>query len=321
MPHKAGKPTLGAQGPAVSTNAESKWPGVPKAGSLRLFVVIATVGRPATAAAVADLLSEQSRPADGVIVVSVDPADVEGIEAARTAPEIHFTSRGLCRQRNASLDLLKDRADIVVFFDDDFVPERHFLERVEAVFLSEPDVVGVTGDLLGDGVRHGGYSIEQGLAIIESYPVPTSAPFRDRKELYGCNMAFRFSVLDGLRFDENLPLYGWQEDIDFSNRVSRHGKMVSSKSITGVHLGSTKGRTPGRKLGYSQVANIIYLKRKGTMRPELGNSLMIKNIASNLLRSFWSEPTIDRRGRLVGNLIAIGDFLRGRIDPRRILEL
>jgi glycosyltransferase involved in cell wall biosynthesis len=287
----------------------------------RLFVVIATVGRPAIAAAVADLLADQTRPADGVVVVSVNPSDVEGIAGARTSPEIHFTRRGLCVQRNASLDVLKDRADIVVFFDDDFVPERHFLERVEAVFLAQSDVVGVTGDLLADGVRHGGYSIEKGVAIIEESTVPEDPAFRPRKELYGCNMAVRMSALDGLRFDENLPLYGWQEDVDFSFRLLARGRLVSSKSVTGVHLGASSGRTPGRKLGYSQIANIVYLKRKGTIRPDFGNSLMFKNVAANLLRSFWSEPNIDRRGRLKGNVMALTDFVLGKLDPKRILEL
>jgi hypothetical protein len=32
------------------------------------------------------------------------------------------------------------------------------------------------------------------------------------------------------------------------------------------------GRTSGRRLGYSQVANIIYLRRKGTMPAPLGAS-------------------------------------------------
>jgi hypothetical protein len=29
-------------------------------------------------------------------------------------------------------------------------------------------------------------------------------------------MAFRYQAIDGERFDENLPLYGWQEDVDFA---------------------------------------------------------------------------------------------------------
>jgi len=33
------------------------------------------------------------------------------------------------------------------------------------------------------------------------------------------------------------------------------------------------------------------------------------------------EPWVDRRGRVRGNLMAFRDLLRGRLDPRRILEI
>jgi hypothetical protein len=49
--------------------------------------------------------------------------------------------------------------------------------------------------------------------------------------------------------------------------------------------------------------------------------MLFQNIASNAVRSLWSEPDIDRRGRLVGNLVAFADLLRGQIDPQRIESL
>jgi len=39
------------------------------------------------------------------------------------------------------------------------------------------------------------------------------------------------------------------------------------------------------------------------------------------VKSLRPEPWIDRPGRLRGNLIAIGDLLRGRLDPARIQDL
>ena len=42
---------------------------------------------------------------------------------------------------------------------------------------------------------------------------------------YGCNMAVRLAPMreHGLRFDERLPLYGWQEDVDLSRRLAAFG--------------------------------------------------------------------------------------------------
>lgn len=285
-----------------------------------IHVVIATIGRPALVRKTVDLLADQTRPADSVVIASVSPDDVAGVEEARGNVKVLYSAKGLCCQRNRALEELADTADYIVFFDDDFVPAPDYLANVEALFEQNPDIVGLTGELRGDGVRHGGYTIEQAQALL-AQPDPNPSAMRHRHELYGCNMAIRASAIEGMRFDENLPLYGWQEDIDFTNRLGRKGRQVSTGAITGVHLGVTGGRTSGKRLGYSQVANIVYLKRKGTMRPDFGNRLMINNVVANALRSFKPEPLVDRRGRFMGNMLAIFDCLRGRVDPRRILEM
>ncbi len=134
-------------------------------------------------------------------------------------------------------------------------------------------------------------------------------------------MAINLGKAEGLRFDERLPLYGWQEDIDFTVQLSRRGMLQSTPALTGIHMGVRGARQPGRKLGYSQVANIVYLSRKGTMQPGLGRRLLFQNLCANLVRSAWPEHGIDRRGRLFGNAMAIADWARGRIDPERVLQL
>lgn len=285
--------------------------------ALRLFVVVATVGRAELTRRTVDLLAEQTRPPDGIIVVGADPSDVAGVEAARGAPEIALAGRGLCRQRNRGLALLAGRADIVTFFDDDFVSAPDYLEEAAALFEAYADVTGITGDLVADGIGGSGYTMEQAEAMLRARPARRPA-IRERQSLYGCNMSIRLAAAGGLSFDEALPLYGWQEDIDFSTRLGRRGRLITSTRVTGVHLGVKGGRTSGKRLGYSQVANLAYLWRKGTLPPRLGERLLVQNIAANALRRFFPEPHLDRRGRLAGNMIALADLARGRIDPRRI---
>lgn len=288
---------------------------------MRIFIVIATIGRADLVRRTIDLLADQVRPADGIVVSSVTPSDVAGVEQARGEPEVLLGEKGLCRQRNRALDALEDRADVIIFFDDDFIPAPDYLANVEALFRVNTKLVGITGDLLADGVLRGGYSIEEARAIIAGRQHTFPPSMTERHELYGCNMAIRVCAAEGLRFDENLPLYGWQEDVDFTNRLARRGRMVAASSVTGVHLGVSGGRTSGKRLGYSQVANIIYLKRKGTMRADFGNRLMSRNLFANALRSVRPEPLVDRRGRLLGNMLAMADCLRGCVDPRKILEM
>ncbi len=287
----------------------------------RLYVIVATVGRAALTARTVAMLAAQTRPPDGVIVVGVTQADIAGVGEQAPHVELALGARGLPRQRNRGLDLLAGRADIVTFFDDDFVPAPDYLEQVERIFIEQPAIAGLTGELVADGINAAGYSVDEATALNAAGAAAMDKGFRQRQALYGCNMSIRMAAAEGLRFDERLPLYGWLEDIDFTTQLARRGRLVSTGRATGVHMGAKGGRTSGRRLGYSQIANIIYLQRKGTMQPGLGRKLLTQNLVSNLVRSLRPEPHIDRRGRLWGNTLALADMIRGRIDPRRIETL
>jgi glycosyltransferase involved in cell wall biosynthesis len=288
---------------------------------VRIIVAIATVGRAALTRQTTDLLADQIRPADSVLVVGASDADVAGISEARGHPEVLVARRGLCCQRNAAMEAIRKRADIVVFLDDDFVCAPDFLANIERLFEDDADLVGITGRLLADGINHGGYTIEDALRLIAARGLERDATRFPRHSLYGCNMAIRMSATEGLRFDEALPLYGWLEDVDFTYQLSGRGHMVTTELMTGVHLGVKGGRTSGKRLGYSQVANIAYLRAKGTIHPGMGERLVRQNILSNIVNTVRRHPYIDGRGRLLGNLIAFADLIRGRADPRRIERL
>jgi glycosyltransferase involved in cell wall biosynthesis len=293
--------------------------------SLRTFVIVPSVGRAETLAFTVARLAQQTRVPDGVLVVSVVPGDVRGVAEAAAAAglevEIHFAARGLPRQRNAGLRLVAGRADIVTFFDDDFLPAPGYLAAVEALFDERPEVVGATGRIIDDGVGKGGLTIDEGLAAIARDGAVPGTHDRPMPALYGCNLSIRLAAAEGLWFDEALPLYGWQEDVDFSFRLGARGLLLLTDRFAGVHLGISGGRTSGKRLGYSQVANPVYLLRKGSIPPRLAWRLMRRNLAANMLKSLRPEPMVDRRGRLVGNMLAIGDLVSGRLHPTRIEAL
>jgi GT2 family glycosyltransferase len=288
---------------------------------MNIHVVIATAGRPEIVARTVSLLAGQSRRADRVLVIGASPADVASVRPVGPDLSVHVApARGLCAQRNHGLRLSEGEADLVVFLDDDFVAADDFLASVEALFTRHADIVGATGRVIADGVTGTGFTVDEGLAMVRS-DRPGLPEERPRVSLYGCNMVIRMSAAAGMSFDEELPLYGWQEDVDFTYRLARRGRLVWHSSLRGVHLGVKGGRTAGVRLGYSQVANILYLRAKGTIPRKAGWRLMLGNVAMNVARSLWSEPHIDRRGRLKGNLLAVYEFLRGRMHPKRILQL
>jgi GT2 family glycosyltransferase len=292
---------------------------------LRIAVGVATAGRPELLRVMLAELALQVRPADRIMVCAPSEADVSGVPASATV-DIIIGPRGLTRQRNA---IIRESAeyDVLVFFDDDFLPKPGYLAAVEDVFLGHADVTVLTGMVIADGISGPGLSVEEArraLMTNEIGELPGGGSLRDVNNGYGCNMAVRLSAAvraAGCRFDEKLPLYGWLEDVDFSRQVARYGRIVQTSAAQGVHLGVKRGRQSGLRLGYSQIANPLYLLRKGTCPWPMALGLICRNLAANCLRSFRPEPYIDRLGRLVGNGRAFRDLIFGRLDPERILEL
>ena len=290
-----------------------------------LAVIIASLGRPDWLEGLLGRLAQQTvRP--GRIILSLETSN----DAPKTIPEnlfieVVYGPRGSSVQRNRALDLLGPEIDIVAIIDDDYVPSRYFVEKVCASFASFSQASGLGGLLLADGARNGGITFadarkmvdgrdanlttSQSIALIDSQP-----------GVYGCNMAFRMSHVGRTRFDETVPLYGWLEDTDFGARLP--GPFLYTDGFWGVHCAEKAGREGnGRRLGYSQVANAIHFWRKGTLSTGRMLSLVLRPVLANLFKLVRPEPWIDRSGRMRGNLIALGDLARGRLDPQRILNL
>lgn len=298
-------------------------PGASTSGApLRIAVGIATKGRPAILVETLRELLRQTRIPDRVLVCYSHPSDVEGAE---TIPGVEVLQgpMGLPHQRNAILDAAEG-CDIVLFLDDDFLPAPRYVEAVAAAFEAAEDVVVTTGRVIADGMRSTGIDLAAARALLAGDHYAGSWPGVEAAwSGYGCNMAVRAAVArrHAIRFDERLPLYAWYEDIDFTRRLAQHGRVVRVLAASGVHLGAKSGRTSGLRLGYSQVANPLYLARKGSYPWNRALRSVGRHLLANAVRSARPEPHVDRRGRAVGNARALLDLLCGRIRPERILEL
>jgi glycosyltransferase involved in cell wall biosynthesis len=290
----------------------------------KIAIGIATAGRRGILTEALRELSRQTLLPDIVFVCPAAETDCDAAEAANLPyPLIVIKGpRGLPAQRNAILDVARDFT-ILVFFDDDFFAFPSYLAEVELCFAAEPTVVAMSGHVIADGIGGPGLSVAAARAALAAFEQPAvDQPLMDQYNAYGCNMALRLAPVHGhgLRFDENLPLYGWLEDVDFCRRLSSYGRIVRNERTVGVHLGSKRGRTSGVHFGYSQIANPIYLWRKGTLRIDVALGQMSRNLLANLANAIRAEPWIDRRGRVLGNALGLFDLFLGRLHPRRILE-
>jgi len=292
---------------------------------LKIAVVIATRGRGEFLSHLLQHLKLQSRKPDVVCISGVDKGDVKAARFSVGLPiKIVFGQPGITVQRNTGVYAVTNEADAIVFFDDDFLPSKHWLQRLERILLEYPLILGIDGQTLADGSKGPGIKVEDAERLLSEYDIKAenldSEPV-PIEELYGCNMAFRANVFSTLQFDERLPLYGWLEDRDFSLRVRTLGPIVRSNILRGVHLGLKSGRTSGIKFGVSEVMNPIYLYFKGTMSAPDTARVLLKPLLKNMVKALYPEPYIDRRGRFWGNLLGIAYVLSGRVDPSIILKL
>ncbi|WP_160006285.1 glycosyltransferase family 2 protein [Rhizobium sp. 18055] len=292
---------------------------------MKIVVAFATSNRRDILTKTILAMSRQTRLPDQIFVSSAKPEDVdEDAVAAGIVPvTVMFGPAGLAAQRNTALAAAGD-ADLVIFFDDDFIAANDFVARTETLFERLPRVVVATGSVVADGILGPGYNFSEGEELLARTPTALTHEVSEVHNAYGCNMVVRMAPVreHELRFDENLPLYGWWEDVDFSRQLARFGQVVRSSAMKGVHLGFKRsGRTPGRPLGYSQVANRIYLVRKGTVSKSHAWKGIIRNLLANLFHIAKPEPWVDRRGRLAGNTLALVDLIKGDLAPERMLQL
>ena len=240
----------------------------------------------------------------------MEEADVSNIGQAVSARRI-FGSAGLTSQRNRGIACLIDTTDVILFADDDFIFGDAYFLNIERLFEQDLSIIGITGEVIADGANSPGFTFEEGVRLVEQYNqrqklVPST---REIRGTYGCNMAFRTASIGSLRFDERLPLYGWQEDLDFCGALRGAGRIIRTNLVWGVHLGTKRGKGSEVRLGYSQIVNPAYIVSKGNMSCAYAFRLASRNFLANLIKSIRPERYVDRRGRLRGNLIGLFHLL------------
>lgn len=255
-----------------------------------------------------------------VVISATGATDVEPPTATTLNIECVYGPPGSTVQRNKGLALINGRADVAVFFDDDFAPAENWLEECAGVFLREPNISGANGLVVHDGAKGEPVSWQEARLLLARKGHDPLIVSRI-PDLYGCNMAFRMSAIAESRFDERLVLYGWLEDKDFSRQAAKNGDLVQCNSLVGVHLGLQAGRVSGERYGYSQVVNAWYLYRKGSMPLREASVHILKALAGNAAKAAGKQGRIDRRGRLRGNLIGVAHLLSGSCRPERVAQL
>ncbi|HEY8258065.1 MAG TPA: glycosyltransferase family 2 protein [Gemmatimonadales bacterium] len=178
--------------------------------------------------------------------------------------------RGLTRQRNFALARVS--TDLVAFFDDDIVLRDGCLDQMQQVHRRRPDVVGV-GALIANHSDHPDLvwrlrrllfmvpNLSPGRYYASGVSTPwwparmATAPEVEGDWLPGGATMWRTVAARETGFVEGFDGYGSGEDLEFSLRVSRQGKLVMAAAAQVEHLHERGGRPDEEELGYATLRN------------------------------------------------------------------
>ena len=126
---------------------------------------------------------------------------------------------------------------------------------------------------------------------------------REIRGAYGCNMAFRTAEIGSVRFDERLPLYGWQEDLDFCGALRSSGRIVKTDIVWGVHLGTKRGKG-------SEVRTRLFANRQSGLHFSQG-----QHVVSLRVTAGWTKLSCQpRQEHSPGNLCRPARSAAGQPD-------
>lgn len=257
-----------------------------------LDIIIATYNRKDDLkVCIESILSQEELPDNLIIVDSSDEnKDKEEIRnyikniKSINIKYIITDKKGSSIQRNIGLDEISENCKIVTFLDDDIILEKSYISEIKKAF-KDLSIVGISGFLIRNG------------SIVNKVPKDTTKKITD--SLYGCNMSFRKDAIADIRFDENLKLYAFMEDWDFSYRIGKKGKMYYIYEARAVHNTSSKGRVNNKKYGFMLIANRYYLHKKNNILNLNDYIYFVMCILKNCILSFKKS----RREKAIGTII------------------
>lgn len=219
--------------------------------------------------------------------------------------------RGLTKQRNYGLERVGNAMEVVCFLDDDTILEKEYFEQLLKTYEIHPKALGVGGyianeskcEFVGydyhpnrDEFFFDGWRRKDGSRFIlrkklgldsDCQPgfspsfshgrsvgfLPPSGKIYEVEQLMGGVSSFKKEIFNDLKFSTYFEGYGLYEDLDFTLRVSKRGKLYINTAAQLNHYHHPSGRPNQYLYGKMVVRNGWYVWRVKNPRPSLNAAL------------------------------------------------
>tara|TARA_X000000950_G_scaffold219456_1_gene264286 strand:+ start:954 stop:1874 length:921 start_codon:yes stop_codon:yes gene_type:complete len=301
---------------------------------MNFVTILCSKGRPIVLdETVVSILKQDSLPSKILLVVTCNADFLEStlLRDERVMASISPVA-GLTAQRNYGISCIQNQnVEITIFLDDDVELEISFFTKMLYLFSKYPDIIGISAESVIGGASADRSYAKKVINDLNTVPMDR-LKVRDSGKYclcHGCNMFFRTSLFGEELFDEELPLYSYGEDYDFSLRASRHGKVGKVSGIGFAHLTYPGGRVSEKKRGYSIVANNYYFLKKRVQHVTIFLGyirfwlvIVFKETFSVGIKSITLNKNYHRtyRDHFFGRCLAVFDVIRGNSSPNKILK-
>lgn len=307
---------------------------------MRLGIVIGTFERPAELEKTLVGCNNSSLSPEVIVVVDSSLAQSANVNQALCenfsnkkieVVYLHTTVQSVTIQRNMGLDYLTDRKlDFIQILDDDTTPSvEHF--SILAGFLAEnQDVVGVSGIAPNDEaptsskvkrlpfVLAGLDSFRNGVVSRAGVGIPVSFADSNPQEsewLIGCAM-WRKELIGDLRFDSTLRGSCLFDDVDFSLRARKHGRLFVITGALLCHSMSKLNRPDLELFHYRFSRNRWVVLRSMRAGPDRFFLFLISVALTALILGLLSLTDLHNRRTFLSAAVS---SLRGYLDGLRNL--
>lgn len=280
-----------------------------------LSLIVCTLGRPLQIRALLQSILQQTSPPAEILIVDASSdsktEQVVTLERNDTGDEwikyfrVASQDRGLTRQRNHGIQRAK--GEIIVFLDDDTIPEPDYFAELAACFDRHPDALGVGGYIVNEvqwhraspghrlsgavfragewerredyrwrlrkilklaGTLSPGWMPPSGHGRPIGFLPPDGADYEVEFVMGGAS-AWRRDVFARHQFSEFFEGYGLYEDMDFCIRAAGEGPLfVSTRARLAHHLAETS-RPNNFRYGEMVVRNGWFVWRRRWPQPSL----------------------------------------------------
>jgi GT2 family glycosyltransferase len=280
-----------------------------------LSIIIATNKRPDSMKELYNNLKLQElMPNEVIIVDSSNTRDINysWFQSNWELKEIYNVEPTLPKQRNIGISMLNNKSDIIIFLDDDVLLDNDYLKNINKIYEDDKinEIAGVGGFVIGQ---------DENFKPFQTNPIIKNGhQLYNIKTLYGCNMSYRKQVVDKIKFDENLLLYAFLEDKDYSLSANQYGLVVRTKEATLKHLRVPTSRISESKFGFAIVGNNYYVMNKHNCFKLKIFFTVMKLVIFALVNSILYKS---KRTRFKGSYTAFKQIISGNFDTKNILML